>query len=84
MDYSIESRPSASKALRELPQSDRVRIARAIERLRDNPHGPGCKKLKGTDYWRVRSGNYRVVYSILESALLILIIRIGHRREVYR
>jgi len=84
MGYSVEFRPSARKALDELPKSDRARIAKAIETLSDNPFGPGRKKLKGTDFWRIRVGDYRVVYNVIQSVLLVVVIRIGHRREVYR
>jgi mRNA interferase RelE/StbE len=84
MGYSIEFRPSARKTLGELPSSDRSRISKAIQRISENSHGPGCEKLRGTDYWRIRAGDYRVVYSIVESMLIVVVIRIGHRREVYR
>ena len=84
MAYSIEFRPSARKTLNRLPTQDRIRVAKAIDRLRADPYPPGTKKLKGTDFWRVRAGDYRVVYSVTSSALLVLIIRIGNRREVYR
>jgi mRNA interferase RelE/StbE len=84
MSYSIEFRPSAKKALRELPRSDGSRILKAIETLSENPYGPGRKKLKGTDFWRIRVGDYRVVYTVVQSMLLVVVIKIGHRREVYR
>jgi mRNA interferase RelE/StbE len=84
MGYSIEFRPSARKALRELPGSDRSRILKAIETLAEKPYGPGHKKLRGTDFWRIRVGDYRVVYTVIESMLVVLVIRIGHRREMYR
>ena len=83
MGYSIEFRPSAREALDQLPRSDRSRIAKAIEKLSENPYGAGHKKLKGTDFWRIRVGDYRVVYSVIQSMLLVVIIKIGHRREVY-
>jgi mRNA interferase RelE/StbE len=84
MGYSIEFRPSARKTLVELPASERCRISKAIQRISENPYGHGCKKLRNTDYWRIRAGDYRVVYSIVESKLIVVVIRIGHRREVYR
>lgn len=84
MSYSIEFRPSARKALGELPVSDRSRISKAIERLSKDPYGPGSKKLEGTEFRRVRAGDYRVVYTVVQSALVVLVVKIGHRREVYR
>ena len=84
MGYSIEFRPSARKALEALPVSDRRRIFRAIEKLTNDPYTPGSKKLEGTEFRQVRAGDYRVVYSIIESTLVALVIKIGHRRDVYR
>jgi mRNA interferase RelE/StbE len=82
--YSIEFRPSARKALGALPVSDRRRISRAIEKLALDPYTPGSRKLESTEFRRVRAGDYRVVYSIFESKLVVLVIKIGHRREFYR
>jgi len=60
-------------------------VARKIDALADNPRPSGAEKLKGAkDLWRIRSGNYRIIYTIQDEALLVLVIRIGHRREVYR
>jgi len=84
MAYSIEFRPAARKTLGELPVSDRLRVAKAIAKISENPYCPGCKKLKGSEFWRIRVGNYRVVYSVVESTLVVLVVKIGHRREVYR
>lgn len=84
MAYSIEFRPSARKALLELPASDRSRISKAIGRLSENPYPTGCKKLRGTDFWRIRAGDYRVVYTVVQSLLVVVVVKIGHRREVYR
>ena len=59
------------------------RIADAMTRLADQPRPPGCKKLTGIDAWRIRVGDFRVVYEIHDDRLLVLVVRIGHRREVY-
>lgn len=84
MAYTIEFRPFARKALAELSASDRARVAKAIAKISGDPYCHGSKKLTGTEFWRIRVGNYRVVYAVLESMLVVLVVKIGHRREVYR
>jgi mRNA interferase RelE/StbE len=85
MGYSVEFRPSALKALRRIAPSNRVRISRAIEALAENPYPPGCKKLADEDgFWRIRAGDYRVIYKVIHERLIVTVVRIGHRREVYR
>ena len=83
--YRVELKPSAERALTALQRRDRIRVARKIDALATDPRPPGVEKLKGAeDLWRVRTGDYRIIYAILDDALVILVIRIGHRREVYR
>ena len=83
--YSIEFKRSADKALQRLPVMIQRRIVRAAEELTDDPRPSGCTKLAGDDIaWRIRVGDYRVVYEIHDNRLLVLIVRIGHRRDVYR
>ncbi|MFI5088454.1 MAG: type II toxin-antitoxin system RelE/ParE family toxin [Terriglobales bacterium] len=84
MRYSIEFVPSARRALAKLPLLMRKRIQVAIDDLADNPLPPGVKKLQGEDGYRIRVGDYRVIYEVEHVRLTILVIRIGHRREVYR
>jgi len=63
----------------------RVRISRAIDSLADNPAPPGARKLKGEERsYRIRVGDYRVVYDVLEEVVLVMILQIGHRKDVYR
>lgn len=84
--YKIEIKPSASKEL-ELAGSknDRKRIVSRINRLADDPRPIGCEKLAGReDKYRIRQGNYRIVYSINDQQRLVVVTKIGHRREVYR
>ena len=84
LKYSLEIRQSAQKELDALDDSLFARIDRKILELADNPRPAGCKKLKGyKDQWRVRVGDWRVVYIIDDAAKLISITRIAHRREVY-
>jgi mRNA interferase RelE/StbE len=78
-------KPAAERDLGALERRDRVRVARKIDALADNPRPPGVEKLRGgEDLWRVRVGDYRVIYAIRDEILVLLVIRIGHRREVYR
>ncbi|MFH1763617.1 MAG: type II toxin-antitoxin system RelE/ParE family toxin [Gemmatimonadota bacterium] len=84
MAYRIEVTPRALKDLKALPTRERQRVAGEIDSLEDNPRPQSCKKLKGRkDFYRVRVGDYRVVYRIEDEVLLILIVRIGDRKEIY-
>ncbi len=83
--YRVRTSPDADKQLAKLDGSVRARVAQKIDALAENPRPPGCKKLKGDDnLWRVRVGDYRIVFSIHDDLLLIVVIRIAHRRDVYR
>ncbi len=84
LKYSLEIKQSAQKELDALDDTLFTRIDRKILALADNPRPAGCKKLKGyKDQWRVRVGDWRVVYLIDDAAKLISITRVAHRREVY-
>ena len=83
MPYRIDFLPRARHELAKLPNLAGERIAGAIDALIDNPRPPGCKKLVGLYAWRIRIGDYRVLYQIRDERLLVLVVRIGHRREVY-
>ena len=83
--YRIELKRSAERSLAEIEKPARVRISRKIDALADDPRPPGVEKMKKTeDLWRIRVGDYRVIYSILDDILLILVVHLGHRRNVYR
>ena len=83
--YELKWKPSASRELRHLPPPVIASLTTLIEGLKDNPHPSGAKKMTGMqDIWRVREGDYRVVYRISGTILTIEIIRVGHRREIYR
>jgi mRNA interferase RelE/StbE len=85
LSYTIQFKPAALRQLEKLPRNLQKRIASKIEALRDEPFPSGCKKLFGEpDTWRVRIGNYRAIYRVHRKVLLILVITIGHRRDVYR
>jgi len=83
--YTVELKPSAAKALEALPRPDQRRIAARIDTLATDPRPVGVKKLEGEDaLYRVRVGDYRIVYQIQERRLIVLVVRIAHRRDVYR
>ena len=85
MTFRIEFTKSAAKALVAIPRKDQRRIARKIETLAENPPAPAQTKMKGDNpFHRVRVGDYRVIYEIQNEILLILILKIGHRKDVYR
>ncbi len=85
MTNQIELTRATVKALRRLPDTPRKRLEQAIAGLRDHPRPHGCLPLSGRENtWRVRVGDYRVVYEIHDQRLLIVIIRVAHRRDIYR
>ena len=86
MTYRVEFRPAAARELRKLDRSARDRIATVVALLADEPRPPAAKMLTGDDaprLWRVRTGDYRVIYSIEDDVLLVLVINVRHRREAY-
>ena len=84
MLYTVSIKRSAQKALIRLPENDYQRVFAAIEALANDPRPEGSKKLKGRDGWRLRIGNYRVIYEINDRALTVLVVDVVHRREAYR
>jgi mRNA interferase RelE/StbE len=82
--YAVELKSSARKELESLPDSVLSRVIRKLESLAQNPRPAGCKKLKGyKDLWRIRIGDWRVVYIVDDPTKLVSVTRIAHRREVY-
>ncbi|WP_237200825.1 type II toxin-antitoxin system RelE family toxin [Rothia nasimurium] len=85
VNYSVTFKPSAAKELRKINKNDQTCIAKKIHELASNPYPPGTKKIVGGDgELRLRVGNYRVIYAVEEGRLIILVLTIGHRREVYK
>jgi mRNA interferase RelE/StbE len=84
MKCRVEFKPQAARFLERMPEPDRGRTLQRIESLEQDPRPEGVKKVKGTDYYRLRSGVYRVVYRIEDDHLLVLVVRVGHRKDVYR
>lgn len=82
--YEVSILPSAQKEITKLPKQVQIKILKALVSLSVNPRPNGCTKLVGTDSWRFRVGEYRIIYSIEDNVLLIEVIRVAHRKEVYR
>lgn len=83
--YRVEIARRAVKALAALPRLEQQRIRAAIDLLADNPRPPGCVAMAGeARAYRVRVGDYRIIYEVLDARLVIQVVRIGHRRDVYR
>jgi mRNA interferase RelE/StbE len=84
MKYKIIIAEQAIKALAKLPGKTRRQISEKIDALADNPRPAGIEKLQGADLYRIRSGDYRVIYQIKDNLLIVLVVRIGHRKDIYR
>jgi mRNA interferase RelE/StbE len=82
--YSIRIKASAAKALRRLPSGDRTRVVDAIDRLAREPAAGGTLKGEFSGLRRLRVGRYRIVYEVIDDELVVLVLRIWHRKEVYR
>jgi mRNA interferase RelE/StbE len=84
LNYQLFIERSAQKNLAKIQPNDRERIIVAIRNLADNPRPAGSKKLTGRNAWRIRIGDYRVIYEIEDNKLIILVVDVGHRKEIYR
>lgn len=82
--FELRFKRSVAKDLRGIPRDDVSRLLARAELLRDNPRPPDSEKLSGHELYRVRQGSYRIVYSIDDGAVVVEVVRIGHRREIYR
>jgi len=82
--YRVLIKLSAAKELEAISKKDRARLATKIAALAGNPRPPGGEKLSAQEQYRVRQGRYRVVYSIADAEKTVLIVKVAHRREVYR
>ena len=82
--YSILLTKSAAKELESVPTKDRERIVTKIGGLAHNPRPVGVEKLSGDDKYRIRQGDYRILYEIVDADLIVTVVRVGNRREVYR
>lgn len=83
MTYRVEVLPAAVREIRKLPPEAKRRVQAVIELLSENPRPPAATKLTARPEWRVRTGDYRVLYRIDDDILTIVVVRAGHRRDVY-
>lgn len=85
VSYRIEWKPSALKELRKLPADTIGRIVVAVEGLKQNPFPHGSRKISGSRAsWRIREGDYRVVYTVASALLVVEIVKVGHRKDIYK
>jgi len=82
--YKIVFKQSVAKDLRQIPKKDVQRILRQINKLADEPLPAGVEKLSGDEKFRIRQGNYRILYAIDDDVITVTIVKVGHRRNVYR
>lgn len=84
MIYNVFIRRSAQKQLSKLPTSDYLRIKQRILKLAYDPRPTDALKLTNREGWRIRQGNYRIIYEIQDDKLIVVVLRIGHRKDIYR
>jgi mRNA interferase RelE/StbE len=82
--YELRFKRSVTKDLRTLPKADIKRILKKLGELSETPRGPGSKKLTNREVYRARAGNYRIIYDIVEEQLVVQVIKVSHRSNVYR
>jgi mRNA interferase RelE/StbE len=82
--YELVFKKSVAKDLRRIPNEDVARILERVRALATEPQPPGCEKLSGLERYRIRQGVYRLVYEVQDRRLLVLVVKSGHRSEVYR
>ncbi len=84
MSYDLRIKPSAVKELKALQETDRRRVVDRVQALAEDPRPRGCEKLTGGSRYRVRQGSHRVLYEVHDEAQIVTVVKIGHRRDVYR
>jgi len=83
-NFEVIFKQSVAKDLRQVPKKDVVKILKRIEGLKEEPRPPGVEKLSGQEKYRIRQGVYRILYEIRNKELIVVVVKIGHRRDVYR
>jgi mRNA interferase RelE/StbE len=82
--YKLEFKASVAKDLRPIPKADVARILQRIENLQDDPRPPGSEKLSGRERYRIRQGIYRIICEVIDDHLIVTVVKLRHRRDVYR
>ena len=83
-EYKLFFKKSVQKDFDTIPKKDLRRILNRIEALKTDPRPPGCEKLTGQERYRLRQGQYRIVYSIQDDELTVWVVKVGHRKDIYR
>ena len=83
-NYKICIKPSAAKKLKKIPKKVLQKVVEKIKGLAFDPRPPGCEKLSSEEKFRIRQGDYRIVYTIEDETLTVIVVKIGHRRDVYK
>jgi mRNA interferase RelE/StbE len=81
--FRLVFKKSVAKDLRDIPKKDVSRILKRFDALAEDPRATGCEKLSGQERYRVRQGSYRFIYEIQDDLLLVVVVKVGHRRDVY-
>lgn len=84
MKYKVVIKNSAAKSLRALPKKTQARIVGVIDSLAENPFPPASKKLKGREGYRIRTNDYRIIYTVEKQVLIITVLAVGHRKDIYK
>lgn len=82
--FEVLLKDSVKKDLRNVPAHHAARILAKLASLKDDPRPHGCEKLSGQERYRVRQGDYRIIYEVADKVLLVFVVKVGHRRDVYR
>ena len=82
--YRVYFRASVEKDFASIPKSDLKKILQRIKTLAEDPRPPGCEKLTGQERYRIRQGRYRIIYSIQDKELTVWVVKVGHRKDIYR
>ncbi len=83
-EFKLYFKKSVWKDFRQIPKKDLKNILKRIEELAQVPRPPGCEKLTGTEKYRIRQGKYRIVYSVQDDELTVWVVKVGHRKDIYR
>jgi mRNA interferase RelE/StbE len=85
VSHTVQLAPAAKRQLRKLDRSIQERVVRRLEKLEKDPRPPGVEKMEGDEStYRIRMGEYRILYEIRDKVLVVLVLKVGHRREIYR
>ena len=82
--YELVVRPSVFKDTKDIPSNDLKKILKKMNDLCGDPRPPGSVKLSGLEYYRIRQGDYRIIYEIEDNRLIVVVVKVGHRRDIYR